>query len=130
MQLTIISPTQIVANVENVLRIVAEKQDGLFGIWPQRLDCVAALVLGILVYETEELGERFWALDGGVLVKTGTCVRISVRGARGGGSLEELRIILNGETGTRIKTETSAQISLRIMEADFFRRFWELHREK
>jgi len=130
MQLTINSPTRIVASVKKVLRIVAEKQDGLFGIWPQRLDCVAALVVGVLVYETAELGERFWALNGGVLVKTGAHVRISVRGARGGGTLEELRTILSTETSARPNGETSAEISMRMMEANFFKRFWELHREK
>ena len=34
-------------------RIVSETHEGAFGLLPHRLDCVAALTPGILVYETE-----------------------------------------------------------------------------
>ena len=52
-------------------RIVAETREGSFGLLPHRLDCVAALAPGILIYETEAEGEVFVAVDEGVLVKTG-----------------------------------------------------------
>jgi alternate F1F0 ATPase F1 subunit epsilon/predicted F0F1-ATPase subunit len=74
-----------------VSRIVAETREGSFGLLPHRLDCVAALVPGILNYETEADGEVFVAVDEGVLVKTGADVLVSVRRAMGGTDLGRLR---------------------------------------
>ena len=48
MNLKILLPFQIFAEKTNVSRIVAETREGSFGILPHRLDCVAALVPGIL----------------------------------------------------------------------------------
>ena len=67
-----------------MLRIVVETHEGSFGLLPYRLDCVAALVPGILVYETEAEGEVYLAVDEGLLVKTGLEVLVSVRNAIGG----------------------------------------------
>ena len=44
------------------------------------LDCIAALVPGILIYQTEADGEVFVAVDEGVLVKTGPEVLVSTPG--------------------------------------------------
>jgi F-type H+-transporting ATPase subunit epsilon len=65
-----------------VSRIVAETREGSFGLLPHRLDCVAALAPGILIYETEAEGEVYLAVDEGVLVKTGLDVLVSVRNGR------------------------------------------------
>ena len=62
-----------------VSRIVVETPEGSFGLLPRRLDCVAALTPGILIYETEAEGESYVAVDEGVLVKSGPDVRVSVR---------------------------------------------------
>jgi F-type H+-transporting ATPase subunit epsilon len=45
--------------------------EGFVRTLPHRLDCVAALAPGILIYETEAEGEVYLAVDEGVLVKTG-----------------------------------------------------------
>ena len=74
-----------------MLRIVAETREGSFGLLPHRLDCVAALAPGILIYETEAEGEMYVAVDEGVLVKTGRDVLVSVRRAMGGTDLGQLR---------------------------------------
>ena len=81
MNLKILVPFQIFAERTGVSRIVAETREGSFGVLPRRLDCVAALVPGILVYEHEAEGEVYVAVDEGVLVKTGPEVRVSVRNA-------------------------------------------------
>jgi len=47
MNLKVLLPFQIFAEKTGVARIVAETRDGSFGLLPQRLDCVAALVPGI-----------------------------------------------------------------------------------
>jgi F-type H+-transporting ATPase subunit epsilon len=72
-----------------VSSIVAETQDGSFGLLPQRLDCVAALVPGILTYRIPA-GEVYLAIDAGVLVKYGPNVLVSVRHAIAGPDLAAL----------------------------------------
>ena len=52
MTLEILLPFKVFASKTGVSRIVAETADGSFGLLPHRLDCVAALAPGILVYET------------------------------------------------------------------------------
>src|ERR1035437_6565923 len=91
MNLKILLPFRIFAEKTGVLRLSAETRDGSFGLLPHRLDCVAALVPGILSYETESDGEVFVAVDEGVLVKTGPDVLISVRRALDGADLRQLR---------------------------------------
>ncbi len=63
MQLKVLAPYQVFAATDGVQRIVLETASGCFGIWPHRLDCFAALVPGILTYETEAEGEAFIAVD-------------------------------------------------------------------
>jgi len=91
MNLKVLLPFKIFAEKTGVSRIVAETRAGSFGLLPHRLDCVAALAPGILVFETEAEGEVCIAVDEGILVKTGTDVLISVRNAIGGGDLGQLR---------------------------------------
>ncbi len=88
MQLTILLPFRVFEDLQNVKRIVMETPEGAFGLLPQRLDCVAALVPGILTYETER--EHYIAIDEGVMIKAGQEVVVSVRNAIRGASLEEL----------------------------------------
>ena len=60
MNLKILLPFQIFAEKTGVLRIVAETREGSFGLLPHRLDCVAALAPGILIYETEARARCSW----------------------------------------------------------------------
>ena len=91
MNLKVLLPFGIFADETGVSRIVAETPEGSFGLLPHRLDCVAALAPGILIYETEADGEVYVAVDEGVLVKTGLDVLVSVRNAIGGTDLGQLR---------------------------------------
>lgn len=91
MTIKILLPFRIFAKVINVERIVAETGEGSFGILPQRLDCVAALVPGIFTYKTETEGVQYLAIDEGILVKAGPEVLVSVRNAIGGADLGKLR---------------------------------------
>ena len=69
---------------------MAETTGGSFGLLEHRLDCVAALVPGILTWDSPEHGAVYLAVDEGVLVKTGPDVLISVRHAIGGTDLSHL----------------------------------------
>ena len=91
MTVKILLPFKIFDKIFNVKRIVAETGQGSFGILPQRLDCVAALVAGIFTYETETEGVQYLAIDEGILVKAGPEVLVSVRNAIGGADLGKLR---------------------------------------
>ena len=91
MNLKVLLPFQIFAEKIGVSRIVAETLGGSFGLLPHRLDCVAALTPGILIFETELEGEVCVAVDEGVLVKTGPDVLVSVRNAIAGTDLGQLR---------------------------------------
>ena len=91
MNLKVLLPFRVFAEIENVSRIVAEATEGSFGLLPQRLDCVAALVPGIFMYETATNGENYLAVDEGILVKAGRQVLVSVRNAMGGVDLGKLR---------------------------------------
>src|ERR1039457_4501951 len=92
MHLKVLLPFQVFAEQTGVTRIVAETREGSFGLLPHRLDCVAALVPGILIYQTESGGEVLVAMDEGVLVKTGADVLISVRRAIGGTDRKSTRL--------------------------------------
>src|SRR5690625_3485378 len=89
MNLKILLPYSVFADVKNVKRIVVETTDGSYGILPRRLDCTAALITGILLYETESEGEKYIAVNEGILIKSGTQVLISVRYAIGNAYLRD-----------------------------------------
>ena len=129
MHLKILLPFQIYAEDGNVSRIVAESHEGAFGLLPHRLDCVTALVPGILIYENEAEGEVYVAVDEGVLVKTGLSVLVSVRNAIGGRDLGALREAVEREFLTLNEGEQNVRSVLAKMETDFIHRFVELHRE-
>ena len=57
--LKVLLPFAVFAEKSDVSRIVAETRTGSFGILAHRLDCVAALVPGILIYETTAEGEVY-----------------------------------------------------------------------
>jgi len=91
MHLKILLPFEVFADEPSVVRIIAETSQGSYGLLPQRLDCVAALAPGILIYETSGGGEVVVAVDEGILVKTGADVLVSVRRAIAGADLDQLR---------------------------------------
>jgi F-type H+-transporting ATPase subunit epsilon len=123
MNLKILLPSQVFAEKSGVARIVVETANGSFGILPHRLDCVAALTPGILIYETEADGEVFLAVDEGVLVKTGPDVLVSVRRALGGTDLGQLRDAVEKEFLTLDEREQDVRSVMAKLETGFLRRF-------
>jgi len=90
MHLRILLPFKVFADENEVSNIVMETSKGSYGLLPQRLDCVAALVPGIFMYETKNEGTKYIAVDAGVMVKAGSEVLVSVRNAIGGVELGKL----------------------------------------
>ena len=123
MNLKILLPFKVFAEKTGVSRIVSETHGCSFGLLPNRLDCVAALTPGILIYETDADGEVFVAVDGGVLVKTGPDVLVSVRRAMGGASLGQLRQAVEQEFLTLDEHEQQVRSVMAKLETGFLRRF-------
>lgn len=129
MTLKILLPFQVFAEKTDVSRIVAETPDGSFGLLPQRLDCVASLAPGILIYETESDGEVFVAVDEGVLVKTGQDVLVSVHRALGGADLGQLRDAVKKEFLNLDEAERNVRSVMAKLETGFLHRFASFQHE-
>ena len=129
MNLKVLLPFQVFADAVGVARIVAETREGAFGILPRRLDCVAALAPGILVYETKAAGEFYVAVDEGVLVKTGMDVFVSVRRAQSGSDLGQLRAAVEQEFLTLDEHEQSVRSVLAKMESGLIRQMVAFHHD-
>ena len=129
MNLRILLPFQVFAEKTGVSRIVVRTREGSFGLLPHRLDCVAALAPGVLIFENDADGEVFLAVDEGVLVKTGPNVLVSVRRALGGTDLGQLRAAVEREFLTLGEQERSVRSVQAKMEGDLVRRMARFHHD-
>ncbi|HUG24503.1 MAG TPA: F0F1 ATP synthase subunit epsilon [Albitalea sp.] len=123
MTLRVLLPFEVFADEKGVARIVVETAQGSFGLLPRRLDCVAALVPGILSFDAVGQGEVFLAVDEGVLVKTGPAVVVSVRRALRGKDLARLRDTVEQEFLTLDAQEEAMRTAMARLETGFLRRF-------
>ena len=129
MNLKVLLPFQVFAEQTGVTSIVAETREGSFGLLPHRLDCVAALVPGILIYQAESGSEVLVAVDEGVLVKTDVDVLVSVRRAIGGRDLGQLHAAVEKEFLTLDENEKNVRTVVAKLETGFLRRFANFQHE-
>ena len=129
MKLEVLLPWRVFIEPIEVLRIVAETDEGSFGLLPHRLDCVAALVPGILTYETESDGEVFLAVDEGLLIKIGAQVQVSVRRAMTGTNLESLRQKVEQDFLVRDEDEQRLRSVMAGLESGFMRQLAKVEHE-
>lgn len=129
MRIKVLEPFRVFAEKTGVTRIVAETREGSFGLLPRRLDCVAALIPGILLYETDAEGEVFVAVAEGILVKTGSEVLVSVRRALGGADLDQLRDVVEQEFRKLDEHEQSVRSVMAKLETGFVSRFASFQHE-
>lgn len=125
MNLKVALPTIVLVD-EPVQKIVAEAENGSFGILPRHIDFAAALVPGVLIYLDAESRERFLGIDEGTLVKCGDEVMISARNAVEGDDLQNLRRQVETAFVLLDERERSARSALARLEAGIARRFVEL----
>ncbi len=130
MHLKILLPSEIFADKPDVVRITANTSGGSLGLLEHRLDCVAALMPGIMTYETKQDGVVYLALDEGVLVKTGADVLVSVRQAIGGEDLGKLRDAVKSTFLAIDKEERSVRDAVTKMEVGFIGRLAEFEHER
>ena len=129
MRLKSLLPFGVFADLEAVERIVVTTTAGSLGILPNRLDCAAAIVPGIVEYQTAADGVRYAALDEGVMIKTGREVVISVRRAFAGDGLDLLQAQLEREFLTQTAAEQEARAVLAKLESGFLHRFVDVRHE-
>jgi F-type H+-transporting ATPase subunit epsilon len=129
MNLKVLLPYQVFVEKTGVIRVVAETREGSFGLLPHRLDCVAALAPGILIYEDKGESEVYLAVDEGVLIKTGQDVLVSVRNAIAGKDLSQLREAVDRDFLNLDQREQAVRSVLAKMESGFIRRLAEFHHE-
>ena len=129
MHLEVLLPFRVFADEADVSRIVAETRDGSFGLLPHRRDCVAALVPGILTFESLSGGEVFVAVDEGVLIKIGDKVQVAVRRAARGTDLAKLRDAVQREYLTLDALQQGARAAAHKLESGFVGRFARFHGE-
>ncbi len=120
MDLKILLPYKVFADIKNVVSIVAETSEGSFGFLPQRLDCVAVLVPGIFTYKTDKV--HYIAVDEGLLVKAGDQVMVSVRNAVGGVELGKLADAIKNEFASISADEEKVKYMASRLETGFLSR--------
>jgi F-type H+-transporting ATPase subunit epsilon len=127
MELKVLLPTNVLVS-ESVRKIVAEAENGSFGLLPRHVDYVAPLAAGILSFVTEDEREEFVAIDEGILVKRGDEVLVSTRRAVKGADLGELRQIIDREFRMLEDRERLTRTALARLESNIVRRLMELGR--
>jgi len=124
MNLKILLPSEILIEHE-AAKVVAEAENGYFCLLPQHVDFVAALVPGILSYESHGT-EHYLAIDSGTLVKRGQEVLVSIRNAVRGPELGKLREVVEEQFEELDEKEKKARTAAAKLEVDMLRRFLEL----
>jgi len=117
MRLKVILPMRIFLDQE-VTKVIAEAANGSFCLLPKHIDFVAALVPGIISFESENEVE-YLAVDEGILVKRASEVKVSTRRAVRSRDLGELKSIVKQEFKILDEKEKKTRSILAKLEADF-----------
>ncbi|MEH6728925.1 MAG: ATPase [Hyphomicrobiales bacterium] len=109
-------------------RITAVASDGAFGILPNHVDFVTALVPSVFTLRLTDGSEVIFGLDEGLLVKKGhDVVVVALRGVRGD-DLSTLKDTVKASFIQMDEEERQARSALSRLEANMVRRFAELQR--
>ncbi|HUT69728.1 MAG TPA: F0F1 ATP synthase subunit epsilon [Desulfatiglandales bacterium] len=127
MNLKVLLPTGVLIE-EEVTKVIAEAHNGFFCLLPKHVDFAAAIVPGILSFETAGGREEFLAVDEGILIKCGQEVLVSTRNAVRGPDLGQLRRTVEERFKVLDDREKTARSAMVKIEAGFVRRFLEIQR--
>jgi len=126
MKLRVLVPDEVVLDIE-VVSLVAEGEDGHFGIKPRHIDFVSALPPGLLFFTRKDAAEgEYLAVDRGILVKQAETVTVSTRRAVGGVPLEELLTTVTERFVELDDRERAVRSAVARLEAGFLRRVMDL----
>lgn len=102
--------------------------NGGFGLLPNHVDFVTALVPSVLLITQADGVERIFGVDEGVLVKKGHRVEVAVRRGVESDDLESLRATVREAFAGLADEERVARAALSRLEADMVRRFASLRK--
>lgn len=127
MTLRVLLPEKVVLERE-VRKVIADGENGSFGLLPRHVDYVEPLVPGILSFvpSEDEEEEVFMAVDEGVLVKCGPEVLVSVRNAVVGPELGSLEATVRNRFQRVDEREQAMRTALAKLESEVVHRFIEM----
>ncbi|MBC8198629.1 MAG: F0F1 ATP synthase subunit epsilon [Desulfobacteraceae bacterium] len=128
MKLKVLLPTEILID-EEVVKVIAEAENGSFCLLSRHVDFVAAIIPGIFSFVTLELVEQFYAVDEGILIKCGQEVMLSTRNAVRGPDLGVLKKAVQKQFVELEDREKMSRSALARLEAGFIRRFMDIEKQ-
>lgn len=129
MRVTLRLPTRTLFQGE-ASRLYAEAENGAFGMLPNHVDFVTALVPSVLILTLADGEERVFGIDEGILVKRGHHVEVAIRRGVEGTDLASLRETVQESFIEMDEDERVARSALSRLEAGIMRRFADLQRPK
>lgn len=129
MQVTLRLPTRTLFD-GYARRLFAVAENGAFGMLPNHVDFVTALVPSVLVLTDRAGVEQFFGIDVGVLVKKGHQVDIAIRRGVQGESLDSLNDTVQVSFVEMDEEERAARSALSRLEGGIVRRFGDLRKPR
>jgi F-type H+-transporting ATPase subunit epsilon len=125
MHLQVLLPTEVLVD-EEVVKVIAEADNGEFCLLPRHIDFVATLLPGVLCFCTEQGEENYAAVDEGVLVKCGRDVFVSTYNGVRDTDLAKLQTLVAERFVELDEHERKTRTALARLEAGTLRGFREL----
>lgn len=110
------------------MRVTAVAPNGAFGILPNHVDFVTALVPSVMTLRLVDGTEEIFGLDEGVLVKKGHELAVAAMRGVHGDDLDSLQDTVEASFIQMDEDERQARSALSRLEADMVRRFAELRK--
>jgi len=127
MSVTLRLPTQTLFQ-GRAIRVTGVAENGAFGLLPNHIDFVTALVPSVMTLRLTDGSEEIFGLDEGLLVKKGNRVMVSTLRGVHGDDLATLQDTVKASFLQMDEDERLARSALSRLEADMVRRFAELRR--
>lgn len=107
-------------------KLTAVAQNGAFGMLPNHIDFVTALVPSVLTVVSPDGQELFFGIDEGLLVKKGHDVDVAIRRGVQGDNLDTLHETVRDAFVEMDDEERTARSAISRLEANMVRRIAEL----
>jgi F-type H+-transporting ATPase subunit epsilon len=127
MSVTLRLPTHTLFEVR-ATRLSAVAPNGAFGILPNHVDFVTALVPSVMTLRLADETEEIFGIDEGLLVKKGGAVTVAILRGVHGDDLGTLEDTVEASFVQMDDDERQARSALSRLEANMVRRFAELKR--
>lgn len=127
MQVTVQLPTRTLFD-GSAISLTAVAPNGAFGLLPNHVDFVTAIVPSVVTLRFLDGTEGFFGLDEGLLVKKGHSVTIAAMRGVQGADLASLQDTVQSSFVQMDEDERQARSALSRLEANMVRRFAELER--